>query len=386
MDDHHSEYSIGAPSLFVQSSPEVEADSYTGSDDGFEDSADISAPVTMSQKANSDGAHSLSTKSMTDSVMTFQKENGRTYHGYRAGTYHFPNDPTEADRLDFQYCVIQQATHNVLHFAPVPESANILDIGTGTGIWAVQMGDSFPDATVEATDLSPIQPSAVPENVQFIIDDAEQEDWAVPENHYDYIHTRILMGCFTDFKQIVTRGFKYTKPGGWMESSDVYHTPQCDDGTMAPDWPFMKWTTAIDEASMTLDRPLRTANKMKRWFIEAGFVDVQEKIVKLPINTWPRDREYKKIGKWWYDNLVMGLQGFSLALLTRVMGWSKEEIEVFLADVRKGMKDRHVHAYHRYHIVWGRKPELGETDDLDVMPKAQCPSSGVAGQASRITT
>lgn len=42
------------------------------------------------------------------------------------------------------------------------------------------MGDEFPDAEVEATDLSPIQPSSVPVNVHFFIDDATEDDWAVP--------------------------------------------------------------------------------------------------------------------------------------------------------------------------------------------------------------
>jgi ubiquinone/menaquinone biosynthesis C-methylase UbiE len=48
----------------------------------------------------------------------------------------------------------------------------ILDIATGTGDWAIQMGDLFPEATVIGTDLSPIQPKDVPPNVYFYVEDS----------------------------------------------------------------------------------------------------------------------------------------------------------------------------------------------------------------------
>lgn len=193
------------------------------------------------------------------------------------------------------------------------------------------MGDKYPYAEIEGTDLSPIQPTAVPPNVQFIVDDADQDDWAVPVNHYDLIHTRILMGCFTDFKDIIKKSFQHIKPGGWMESQDFGMLPGCDDGTMPDNWPFLMWSRDIEEAAYDAGRPLTMAENLKKWYIECGFVDVQEKVVKLPINTWPRNPEIKALGKWWAENLSAGLQGFSLALLSRVNGWTKDEIEVCLA-------------------------------------------------------
>jgi len=34
----------------------------------------------------------------------------------------------------------------------------VLDIGTGTGIWAIDYADAHPDSSVIGVDLSPIQP------------------------------------------------------------------------------------------------------------------------------------------------------------------------------------------------------------------------------------
>lgn len=39
-----------------------------------------------------------------------------------------------------------------------------MDVGTGTGIWAIDMADRFPNAQVKGIDFSPIQPNWVPPN------------------------------------------------------------------------------------------------------------------------------------------------------------------------------------------------------------------------------
>jgi len=55
-------------------------------------------------------------------------------------------------------------------------------------------------------------------------------------------------------------------------------------------------------------------------------------------------------------NSLDGLEGYSMALLTRGLGMSNEEVQVFLADVRKDMKNPRIHAYWPMYFVYGRKP------------------------------
>lgn len=113
-----------------------------------------------------------------------------------------------------------------------------------------------------------------------------------------------------------------------MESQEIMPTPYCDDGTMPPDWPFLDWTRTSDEAAMEADKPLRIANKLKRWYEAHGFVDVQEKVFRLPLNPWPKDQHLKTLGTMYEENWLAGLQGFSMAPFSRILNWTKTEIEV----------------------------------------------------------
>jgi cyclopropane fatty-acyl-phospholipid synthase-like methyltransferase len=91
-----------------------------------------------------------------------------------------PTDEKEQDRLDMHHEIMLAMLDGKLHLAPVKEPHRILDIGTGTGIWAIDMADTYPAAEVIGTDLSPIQPVWIPPNCRFEVDDAEQE-WTFKE-------------------------------------------------------------------------------------------------------------------------------------------------------------------------------------------------------------
>ncbi|KAI9728041.1 MAG: hypothetical protein M1834_007855 [Cirrosporium novae-zelandiae] len=48
---------------------------------------------------------------------------------------------------------------NKRHLAPLRKDVqNVLDVATGTGIWAIEIADKYPSAKVIGIDLSPMQP------------------------------------------------------------------------------------------------------------------------------------------------------------------------------------------------------------------------------------
>lgn len=125
-----------------------------------------------------------------------------------AAEYAFPNDENESDRLDMQHAMMSHLLGDRLFWAPINlEPQKVLDLGTGTGIWAIDFADMFPSAEVIGTDLSAIQPEWLPPNLRFEIDDAES-DWTWKPESFDYIHNRNFVCAIRDWPKLVQQTFK----------------------------------------------------------------------------------------------------------------------------------------------------------------------------------
>lgn len=77
--------------------------------------------------------------SLSSSIRDFKFENDRRYHEYKQGQYHFPNDESEQQRENMKHHMIVALCGNKLHNAPLSDPRKVLDIGTGTGMWAIEI-------------------------------------------------------------------------------------------------------------------------------------------------------------------------------------------------------------------------------------------------------
>jgi ubiquinone/menaquinone biosynthesis C-methylase UbiE len=235
------------------------------------------------------------TQSLGSLLMKFEFENGRRYHAFQAGRYAFPNDEEELDRMDLENHIFLMLLGGKLHHAPLKSPQRILDLGTGTGIWAVEIADQYPSASVVGTDLSPVQPTMVPPNLKFEIDDFEQE-WTFQKDSFDFIHWRLLLASVSDYPKLFRQAFQHTKPGGYMEIHDIDPGHYCDDGTVTKDCSSVRWSQLFYEGCEKAGRPLLPIDSYKVMMESAGFVDVNEHILKRPSNTWPKDKDLKRLG------------------------------------------------------------------------------------------
>ncbi|KAL6352360.1 hypothetical protein LRP88_14342 [Fusarium phalaenopsidis] len=227
--------------------------------------------------------------SLSSSIMAYREENGRRYHALSSGT------------------------------------------------------DANPEAEVIGVDLSPIQPSFVPPNVIFEIDDLEKE-WTWTKK-FDFIFARMMLGCFQDFPQIIKVAFNNLEPGGYLELQDMSLPARSDDDTLHPDSYLSQWCKCCFEAGQNLGRPVFPTTEYKNYLGAAGFEGIVEVQRKWPTNAWPRDKYFKELGNWTRANIAGGLDGLSLAYFTRGLGWSPEETRVFCAHTRKDMENPKIHAY-----------------------------------------
>jgi SAM-dependent methyltransferase len=227
-------------------------------------------------------ANSSASTSLASSILNYEYSNGRRYHGYRSGAYLLPNDETEQDRLDLLHHIFLLALDGKLYDAPItPPPQRVLDIGTGTGIWSIDFGDENPGCEVVGTDLSPIQPTWVPPNVKFYVDDAEDEWIYGASERFDLVHIRGMGGSIKDWDRLISQSYTHLNPGGWLEYQEPEAWIQSDDDTMERARSLMQWQTVCNEAAATFGKPLRVGHTIKERMEKAGFVDVHERIIKV---------------------------------------------------------------------------------------------------------
>ncbi|KAL1971102.1 hypothetical protein VTN77DRAFT_53 [Rasamsonia byssochlamydoides] len=292
--------------------------------------------------------------SLSSSIKNYKYENGRRYHAYHEGSYVVPNDEEEQERMDLLHHIYRLLLGGRLHLAPIQNPQRVLDLGTGTGIWAIHFADEYPSAQVIGTDLSPIQPQWVPPNCVFEIDDFDT-DWLY-KTKFDYIHGRELEGCSADEDRLFRQAFEHLKPGGYFEFDGAYAHFLSDDDTAQKAENCQSWLQKLRDASEKFGKSIEDVRQWKEKMEKAGFVDVKEEIFKVPIGAWPKDPKLKEIGKFQQVQQIQAADSYTPALFSRVLGWTSEEIEVLLAKVRNELKDRSLHMYIPIYFVYGRKP------------------------------
>ncbi|KAL6407629.1 hypothetical protein AUP68_08649 [Ilyonectria robusta] len=304
-----------------------------------------------------------STTSVTDSILQYRKENGRTYHAYKDGKYTLPNDEMENERLDLQHNLLILTLNDKLGLAP-PNSPDakvkhVLDVGTGTGIWALDFADEHPEAKVIGVDLSPIQPSFVPPNLTFQIDDIE-DDWTY-STPFDYIHSSFMTASIANWTEFLRKCFNHLEPGGYVEIQEPDLAWKSNDGTLLPNNALLQCAQLLQGASEKFGRAYQDIPSLVNIMTEIGFVDVVIEAFRWPNNPWPKDKRLKELGAWVYTNFSGGLEGITMAPLTRAYGWTPQAVEVFLVDVRKVLGDRNTHAYMPIYSIYGKRPEAKRT-------------------------
>ncbi|KAK2738257.1 hypothetical protein FQN57_007120 [Myotisia sp. PD_48] len=294
------------------------------------------------------------TTSLYSEITNYVYANGRRYHSYRHGTYWGPNDELACDNLDLFHHVFTLSLGGRLFLAPIgSHPQRVLDLGTGTGIWALDFADQFPSAAVIATDLSPIQPTLVPPNLEFQIDDF-CEPWTFTKESFDFIHARSIYGCVADYPALYAEVLKHLKPGAWFEQAEISVVPHSDDGTERGT-SLEQWGRLAIKCGETFGKSFRIAEDMPELIKSAGFVNVHSQTFRWPIGSWPKDQKLKMVGAYNRLGWEEGLDGWAKFLFINVLGWSIEEVQVLCAQIRSDLRDPKIHAYQHITITYGQK-------------------------------
>ncbi|CCE28851.1 uncharacterized protein CPUR_02540 [Claviceps purpurea 20.1] len=290
--------------------------------------------------------------SVASSVLEYRQMYGRTYHSDKfTANYFIPNDDQQLESEELCHHVLTILLDDQLFLAPLEKDKihRVLDVGTGSGIWAIEFADQFPNASVVGTDLSPCQPQWVPPNICFEIDDATL-DWTWNANHFDFIHMRYIVGGIQDWTALFKEAYRCCAPGGWVESLEYEPEFFSDDGSIELEPVLALYGDLFRKASEILDRPLFVKEILPRALDEAGFID--RRVIRYKIaNSLKSGVLPERLWRMSHD-----LQGYT-QMLWQSLQQPEDEYPVWLASVRKAIRNPKIHSYWMVQVVYGRKPE-----------------------------
>jgi hypothetical protein len=142
-----------------------------------------------------------------------------------------------------------------------------------------------------------------------------------------------------------TNGTSHLAPGGIFEIQDAELHPQSDDGTLLKDNYLTMSMKFLGEAMEHRGCPFIGAEDIKTHMEEVGFEGIEEERFSWPTNPWPRDDEYKWLGRLTLDYFRSRIEGLLLRPLINTLGWTRDEVQVLAAGARKVHSDKNVHAY-----------------------------------------
>ncbi|KAI8665575.1 hypothetical protein NCS56_00993700 [Fusarium sp. Ph1] len=287
-----------------------------------------------------------STASIASSILKYRTILGRTFHSEQGDAHYWgANDERQSEAMDIKKLSTLE-----------PERTNLSFFNRYLGHCS-DFADQFPGCEVIGTDISPIQPSWTPPNLQFQIDDCTKE-WTFTEASLDYVHIRFLTGCIGDWEALMKVAYRCLKPGGYIESMEPSAYIQSDDNTIEPDSAMGQWGKIFVEGGSKMGRPFTVVEDelQNKSMEKAGFVDIQEKKHKSPIGSWPKDENLREIGQYAQLSMEQDFEGLILFMTNVLGGWSREEIQVYITHLRREIRSGKKHGWYWQKVVWARKP------------------------------
>ncbi|KAI1823310.1 S-adenosyl-L-methionine-dependent methyltransferase [Xylaria intraflava] len=302
-----------------------------------------------------------STASLSASILQYRTLHGRTFHSERGNAQSWnPNDALHDESMDILHHASTLMQDGKLSLVPFESDKvmKVLDVGCGTGIWAIDFADMYPLAEVIGVDISPSQPQWIPPNLKFEIDDITLP-WTYPPSTFDFVHMRWLVGAIPNWNSVFEEAYKSLKPGGIFESIETSCLIQSDDNTVPPGCALDQWGQVFQEAGRKFGRTFTPVeDDVQRIAMEhAGFVDIKSYDYKVVLGSWPADPKIKEMGQYARLGIEQDIEGFLLYMWTSVLGWTREEIAVYAAHLRRELHSPNFHSWYPQRVVIGRKPE-----------------------------
>lgn len=258
--------------------------------------------------------------------------------------YLLPKDAQEDQRLHFQHHVLYKtiSNHYLAPLSPATATA-MLDVGTGTGIWAVEMATLFPGAHIIGADvrLSSL-PRALPLTC-FFVQANILEGLPFPDQQFNYTHQRLLAAAIPAAKWlgVIHELVRVTRTGGWIELLEIGDTiQQAGPATKR----LLGWMADIGK-ELGFDGDI--LHHLGDLLTQAGCSDVEAQDILVPLGMWSGP-----IGQMMKTDLLHGYDALKGSFCPR----SNTPPEVFDAMVAAAAAEWEQNcASYVFHAAFGRR-------------------------------
>lgn len=195
--------------------------------------------------------------------------------------YLFPRHASEVNRLDLQHYALREAL-GVNYFAPVERPERILDVGTGSGQWCVDMSTEFPQAATVGLDLVLAKP--VPDRKYRFVWGDVTAGLPFQQESFDLVHQRLLRAGIPllAWPAVVGDLVRVTRAGGWVELIEVANDPTNKGPATSELFGYLSRLAG----SRGLSPDDRVVLALDRLLARAGLEEVTVRRFELPVGEW----------------------------------------------------------------------------------------------------
>ncbi|WP_069805957.1 class I SAM-dependent methyltransferase [Thermogemmatispora onikobensis] len=262
--------------------------------------------------------------------------------------YLLPKDLGEVNRLDFQHYVLRSLMRGN-YLAPIKQPRRILDVGCGTGQWAIELAQEFPEAAVVGLDVEQTKvSSSPPANYRFVKGDV-LEGLPFESNWFDFVHQRLLFLAIplSAWPGVVQELARVTAPGGWIEL--VEGSPS--SSSFSPAGPATQQLIGLIgqlAALRGLDSEGEVMRSLDRYLLGAGLINVHRYPLEIPVGEWGG-----RLGSLMAIDVREGIKAVSAPVAAR-FGLSEQEVLNWLDQASQEWNE--LKTSYSLAVAYGQKP------------------------------
>jgi SAM-dependent methyltransferase len=205
------------------------------------------------------------------------------------------------------------------------------------------IAQKHPHCSVLGVDIEPVKPAYSRPNCSFMTMDITH-DWDFADGgNFDFIHVRQL-GDIPDKKALIQSTFDNLKPGGWVEFTEWIahlHSPNHSlKGTA-----LRRWNDLLEQGMRNLGTTIKYPNQFKPFLQEVGYERIIETRHGAPTNACYPGKKLQRIGHLMTQNWLLILEPLSIPVFTAGLGWTPEQVKLFLNDVRIEIANTQYHSF-----------------------------------------